>query len=187
MAQSKETKKGYQRVTDTYIPTSDSRRHAPYVQMEPSGAAFSSTTATEMVLPLVAANGQYPDNFHLAYDVNLEAGTVALSVVSAQEPGANPAKVSKDRRRITFHLGAVLRKYPKLAAPYTRKCLLLQEADGTLVIAVSAGVAYQKAPVDEAIKAARAEARAARKAAKVARITKAIKQETAATTEGATE
>ena len=187
MVQAKEPKKGYQRVTDTYIPTSDSRRHAPYVQVETTGAAFSSTTATEMVLPLVAANGQYPDNFHLAYDVNLEAGTVALTVVSAYEPGANPAKVSKDRRRITFHLGAVFRKYPKLAAPYTRKCRLLREDDGTLVIAVMAGTAYQKAPVDEAIKAARAEVRAAKRAQKAAQIAKAIRHETAAGSEGATE
>lgn len=183
MAQSKEPKKGYQRVTDTYIPTSDSRRHSPYVQVEPSGSAFSSTTATEMILPSVAANSQYTDNFHLAYDVNEEKGMVAISVVSPQEPGANPAKVSKDRRKITFHLGAVFRRHPKLAATYTRKCLLLREDDGTLAIAVAAGTAYQKAPVDEAVKAARAEARAAKRAAKVAKITKAIQQETAATTE----
>ena len=163
MAQEKKGKEGFQRITTTFR-ANDARRDIPHVVVESTGRAVTSTTATEWVLPLASASGELIRQFCVVFDANPKSKLVAISIAPPDEPGAVTAKLSKDRRRISFHMGGVFQTYPSLGATYTRKCPLRQEADGSLVIALGAGLAQRKDPETEEEKQEKAERRMERKA-----------------------
>lgn len=168
MAQEKQGKDGFQRILTPYR-ANDARRDIPHVVVERTGRAVTSTTATEWLLPQVSASGELTEQFCVVFDANPKTKLVVISVAPPEEPGAVTAKLSKDRRRISFHMGGVFQTYPSLGATYTRKCPFRQEADGRLVIALGAGLAHRKDPETEEEKQEKAERRMERKAQRKAK------------------
>lgn len=131
---------GFEPVEVQFNVNGGSRREPPTFVVEKTGYGESNVAAAELMLPHIVQAGEYPEQFTVALRVGKVNGLVKVQVAKHGQKNTVPARLSKDRRKISFHLGPVFQKHPQLAPTSTRKCPFRQEADGSLVIALASGV-----------------------------------------------
>jgi hypothetical protein len=131
---------GYEEVDVPYNVVNSSRRHPPSFTCEPTGLMDSNVAAADLMLPHIVEAGEYPEQFNVNLKVNKTTGMVKVTVAKHGQKNTVPARLSKDRRKVTFHMGPVFLKYPQFASTSTRKLPFRQEPDGSLVIALGSAV-----------------------------------------------
>lgn len=104
----------FEMVEESFQTSGGALRNAPAFAIEPSGLTESNVEAAEDVTEFITGQGADPQHCHLALGANQAKGTVAIYLADAQTKGAMALRWNAGKKTISFHMGAVFKKYPLL-------------------------------------------------------------------------
>jgi hypothetical protein len=157
-------------VQEVFDPASHSKRNLAAYEVKRTGASASNVEAAEIFVKWVQKH--YGDTIDplrcfLLFGANPKKGLVALYVSETATEGSTAIRWADDRKTFSFHLGAVLRKYPQLQPSTTVEALFTEmtDKDGRpcLAIKVKGALPKRKGPVDSAVAAQKKAEREERK------------------------